>query len=198
MKLNFKEDIILENDRVRLEPLTIEHVELLTPIAIDNPTLLKYSPPKFGTVDYLKEYIIRYVKMRTQHLIYAFAIYDKQKSTYAGSTSFMNISQVDERLEIGSTWIGKTFQRTGLNRHCKYLLMQYVFETLQFERLELRTDERNIQSQTAIKAIGGQYEGTLRGHLLMSDGFRRNTVCYSILKDEWKDIKSTIFKTVTE
>ena len=155
---------------------------------------MKYSPPKFGTVDSLKKYIIRYTKMRTQHLIYAFAIYDKRKGAYAGSTSFMNISQVDKCLEIGSTWIGKTFQRTGLNRNCKFLLMEYVFETLKFERLELRTDERNIQSQTAIKAIGGQYEGTHRSHLLMSDGFRRNTVCFSILKNEWEGIRKTIFK----
>jgi RimJ/RimL family protein N-acetyltransferase len=196
MKLNFEEDIILENSNVRLEPLTREHIEFLTPIALNNPSLLKYSPPKFGTVQYLTEYIERYIKMRSQQLIYAFAIYDTQRESYAGSTSFMNISQIDERLEIGSTWIGKTFQRSGLNRNCKFLLMQYVFETLEFERLELRTDERNIQSQTAIKAIGGQYEGTLRSHLLMSDGFRRNTFCYSILKNEWPEIKKTVFKSI--
>lgn len=198
MKLDFDTNIHLENERVRLEPLTLEHIDVLIPIAINNPNLLQYSPPKFGTADYLKDYIERYVKMRTQHLIYAFAIFDKEKQRYAGSTSFMNISQFDQRLEIGSTWIGKTFQRTGLNRHCKYLLMQYVFEVLEFERLELRTDERNLQSQTAIKAIGGQYEGTLRSHLLMSDGHRRNTICYSILKNEWPQIKSTIFKSLVQ
>jgi len=198
MKLDFDKNIHLENERVRLEPLTMGHIDSLTPIAINNPNLLQYSPPKFGTVDSLKDYIERYVKMRAQQLIYAFAIFDKEKEQYAGSTSFMNISQVDQRLEIGSTWIGKPFQRTGLNRHCKYLLMQYVFETLQFERLELRTDERNIQSQTAIKAIGAQYEGLLRSHLLMSDGFRRNTVCFSILKHEWPQIKSTIFRSFVQ
>ncbi len=198
MKLEFDKDILLENERVRISPLTEEHIKDLTPIAVNNPKLLQFSPPKFGTVPLLKEYIEKNIDLRRKHLKYPFVIFDKEKQTFAGSTSFMNISQVDLRLEIGSTWIGRSFQRTGLNRHCKFLLMQYVFEELQFERLELRTDERNVQSQTAIKAIGGQYEGTLRSHLLMSDGFRRNTVCFSILKNEWPGIKSTVFKSIAK
>ena len=120
--------------------------------------------------------------------------FDKEKDQYAGSTSFLNISNHDLRLEIGATWYGKSFQRTGLNRNCKFLLLTYVFETLGFERVAFRTDSRNIQSQTAIMKIGGKLEGSLKSHTLMLDGFRRDTVCFAILKSEWPKIKSTVFK----
>ncbi|MGB3775894.1 MAG: GNAT family N-acetyltransferase [Leeuwenhoekiella sp.] len=165
MKLNFEENIILENSRVRIEPLELKHLELLTPIAINNPDLLKYSPSKFGTHELLAEFIQSSIVLREKHLKYSFAIYDKDKKAYAGSTSYLNISQEDQRLEIGSTWIGKDYQKTGLNHNCKYLLMQYVFEELHFERLEFKTDKRNLQSQKAIERIGGIYEGTLRSHI---------------------------------
>jgi len=194
MNINFKENIILENSSVRLEPLAPKHWELLTPIVINNPKILQYSPPKFGTKELLKKYIDANIEKRNHGLKYPFVIYDKLKEAYAGSTSYLNISAKDERLEIGSTWIGKKFQRTGLNRNCKFLLLKYAFEKLKYQRVELKTDSRNIQSQTAIQAIGAKYEGTLRSHTLMSDGYRRDTIYYSILIDEWQGIKETVFK----
>jgi RimJ/RimL family protein N-acetyltransferase len=121
---------------------------------------------------------------------YTFTVFDKTKNAYAGSTSFLNISNPDDRLEIGATWYGKEFQRTGLNRNCKYLLMQYAFDNVGAERVEFRTDERNLASRQAIEKIGGQFEGILRRHTVMYDGFRRNTVCYSILKREWNELKN--------
>jgi len=123
-------------------------------------------------------------------------IFDKQKQQYAGSTSFLSISNHNKRVEIGATWLGPIFQRTGLNGNCKFLLLLYAFEYLEFERVELKTDARNIQSQTAIKAIGAKYEGELRSHTLMLNGYRRNTVYFSILKEEWGDIKHNILKEI--
>lgn len=193
MNLNFEENIILENKRVRIEPLELRHIDELANIVTSQPDLLRYSPPKFGTVELLAKYIEKNYGLRTKSLKYPFAIYDKNKATYAGSTSYMNISQENQRLEIGSTWIGAAFQRTGLNHNCKFLLTQYAFETLEVERLEFKTDKRNVQSQKAIERIGGKYEGLLRSHTLMSDGFRRDTVCYSILKNEWTKIKEEVF-----
>jgi RimJ/RimL family protein N-acetyltransferase len=111
---------------------------------------------------------------------------------YAGSTSFANVSNRDKRLEIGWTWIGKKFQKTGLNRNGKLLMLQYAFETLQFERVELKTDERNMASRTAIEKIGGKFEGILRSHMVVKDGFRRNTVYYSILSKEWPGVKTNL------
>ncbi|MGY6648711.1 GNAT family N-acetyltransferase [Wenyingzhuangia sp. IMCC45574] len=193
MEIQFKESIVLENHRVRIEPMELKHLEFLTPIAIKNPDLLKYSPPKFGTKEFLLSYIQNNIILRDEELKYPFAIFDKKTQSYAGSTSYMNISNKDLRLEIGSTWIGKDYQRTGLNHHCKYLLLQYAFEELEYERIELKTDKRNLQSQKAIERIGGVYEGTLRSHTVMSDGFRRDTVYYSILKSEWSFVKRTVF-----
>lgn len=198
MKLNFNKDLIIENERVRLEPLTISHLEYLTTIASSNPDLLQYSPVKFGTADLLKEYIENNIALRDRKLKYSFAIFDKAKNEYAGCTSFLNIALENQRLEIGSTWIGPDFQRTGLNHNCKFLLLQYVFEILRVERLELKTDARNIQSQKAIERIGGKREGVLRSHTLMTDGYRRDTVYFSILNSEWNFIKESIFSKLNK
>lgn len=193
MKLNYRENIILENKRVRIEPLEHRHIENLLGIVLKNPNLLKYSPPRFGTPELLLEYINKSLSLREKKMKYPFVIFDKNINNYAGSTSYLNISEDNQRLEIGSTWIGKEFQKTGLNRNCKFLLMQHVFEVLKFKRIEFKTDKRNLQSQKAIEAIGGKFEGALRSHTLMADGFRRDTACYSVLKNEWKGIKETIF-----
>jgi len=186
--------VVLENDRVRLEPLSWEHFDSLLPFALKHPTLLQYSPVKFGNEAALKEYFETNLALKEKGTKYPFAIFDKTKNQFAGSTSFMNISNKNQRLEIGSTWLGKDFQRTGLNRNCKFLLLKYAFETLDCQRVELKTDQRNEQSKTAIQAIGAKYEGCLRSHTLMIDGHRRDTVYFSILKEEWEGIKSTIFK----
>ncbi|MBL4708196.1 MAG: GNAT family N-acetyltransferase [Flavobacteriales bacterium] len=192
--MNFKEIIVLENDRVRLEPLGLEHLGVLLPIAEKSPDLLKYSPSLFGNKENLNNYIANALISRGKELRYAFIIYDKEKQRYAGSTSFGNVSVPNERLEIGWTWIDKDFQGTGLNKHCKFLLLSYAFEQLRFERVELKTDSRNTQSIKAMEKIGASYEGELRHHMLMPDAYRRNSVCYSIIKWEWEGIKETIFK----
>lgn len=191
--LTYTPNLILENHRVRLEPLTLDHITALTLIATRYPDLLQYSPAAFGTEALLIEYVQRNIAFREKGLKYPWAIYDKQVGAYAGCTSYLNISQKDSRLEIGSTWLDRAYQRTGLNRACKYLLLSYAFETLEWERVELKTDSRNEQSRTAIQKIGAQYEGVLRSHTLMSDGYRRDTVYYSILKAEWFSIKTKIF-----
>ena len=194
MKINFKSKIVLENSRVKLLPLNEEYVEDLMPLVLNNPNLLKYSPSKFGTKELLKEYIKSDLNSREKRTKYAFVIYDKVQEKYAGSTSYLNISEKDQRLEIGSTWIGKNFQRTGLNRNCKFLLMEYAFEQLNCQRLELKTDARNVQSKKAIEGIGAKYEGLLRSHMLMIDGHRRDTIYYSILIAEWPEIKLKLKK----
>lgn len=191
--MNFGKELILENDRVRLEALGLQHLEVLLPIANRNPDLLKYSPSLFGTVEHLQTYINDALINRGKALRYAFVIYDKENQRYAGSTSFGNASIPHERIEIGWTWIDKDLQGSGLNKNCKFLLLSYAFEQLKFERVELKTDSRNLQSRRAIEKIGASYEGELRHDILMPDGYRRNSVYYSILKDEWLQIKETIF-----
>lgn len=191
--MNFLEYLILENEVVRLEPLDGQHLLPLLSVLQETPELLFYSPNLFSDRASLETYIDTALKVRAEKIAYAFAIWDKRQNAFAGTTRFANYSQNDLRVEIGWTWIGKKFHRTGLNRNCKFLLLQYAFEQLNLERVELKADARNENSRKAMEAMGATYEGMLRSHMLMSDGHRRDTVYYSILKNEWKDIKSTCF-----
>ena len=192
--MNFTENIVLENKRVRLEPLSEIHLNELVPITINHPNLLQYSPSPFGTEEFLKENIQKAIKSRVDQQRYPFAIFDKLNNRFIGSTSFGNISIKDKRLEIGWTWIDENLQGTGLNKYCKHLMLSYAFENLSMERVEFKTDNRNIQSKKAIEKIGGMFEGILRSHTLMLDGFRRDTAYYSILKNEWEKNNDAIFK----
>ncbi len=194
MNFNFKTDIILENDYLFLHPLSIRDINNLLDIAMADKLLLQFSPKQVFTKELLIEYINDAIELRNNQTRYSFSIFSKRENCHVGSTAFLNISNADDRLEIGATWIGKTFQGTGLNRQCKYLLLQYAFDTLNANRVEFKTDERNIQSRKAIKKIGGKFEGVLREHMVMSDSFRRNTFCYSILKNEWDAMKNNFLE----
>ena len=158
---DFEEDIILENDRVLLTPLNEAHIDSLLPIAEKYPDLLRYSPSKFGLKEHLVSYVTQAIEGREQKFRYPFVIFDKQKNTYAGSTSFGNIADAHKRLEIGWTWISEDLHRTGLNRHCKFLMLSHAFEKLEYSRVEFRIDSRNTKSRNAVAAIGGQFEGEL-------------------------------------
>jgi N-acetyltransferase len=189
MDFNFSDNIILEDERVRMRPLVSSDKNNLLDVALQSPSLVQFSPYKIHTEEYLEEFIQNSLKDREIEFRYPFIIFDKEKNAWAGCTSFANISNKDKRAEIGWTWIGKDFQKTGLNRHCKFLLLQYMFDYLEFERVEFRTDERNQRSRTAMEKMGAKFEGALRSHTLMNDGFRRTTVYYSILKPEWEKLK---------
>ena len=194
MPFDFTKNIVLENDRVLMRPLTVMDFENLKSAASSDENLLRYSPATIETPEKLAIYIENAFVLRTKQDRYTFSVFDKKENQYAGSTSFYAVSNKDERIAIGATWIGKPFQRTGLNRNMKFLMLQYAFETLNFARVELHTDARNQQSRQAIKGIGGIEEGILRHFTVMSDGFRRDTICFGILKEEWAGLKQTIFK----
>ena len=195
MDFDFAKNVTLQNHRALLRPLQPADGQLLNGVATAQDDLVLYSPYKIHTPDLLAQYITNSLDERSAGVRYPFAIYDKDQGVWAGSTSIANVSNKDKRFEIGWTWIGKSFQQTGLNRACKYLLLSYAFDELGFERVEFKTDARNTASRAAIEKIGGQYEGALRSHTVMPDGFRRTTVYYSILKEEWPGLKQTVFKT---
>jgi RimJ/RimL family protein N-acetyltransferase len=194
MNFPFDQQIILENAFALLRPINEADIDNLLSVATKDKDLLEFSPMPIYTRELLKKYIDKAIDNRRNKNRYAFVVFDKTKNAFAGSTSFLNISNADDRLEIGGTWYGKEFQRTGLNRNCKYLLLEYAFDHLNAERVEFKTDERNLASRKAIEKIGGQFEGILRRHTLMYDGFRRNTVCYSILKSEWNGLRNLLLK----
>lgn len=192
-KFNTQEHIILENERIKLRPLIEDDYNNLRPIAQRNPNLLQFSPQQVNTDDKLKAYIQKALQQRSDGTRYPFISFDKKAQEYSGSTSYLNISNANDRLEIGATWLGKDFQGTGLNKQQKHLMLTYAFETLGMQRVELKTDSRNLQSQRAMEKIGAIREGTLRSHTVMEDAYRRDTVYFSILCNEWPDVKSRIF-----
>lgn len=188
--------IILENDRIRLRPLIEDDYNNLRPIAHRNQNLLQFSPQQVNTDEQLKNYIRKALQQQTEGSRYPFISFDKKTQEYSGSTSYLNISNANARLEIGATWIGREFHGTGLNKQQKLLMLRHAFEILGMQRVELKTDGRNLQSQRAMEKIGAIREGSLRSHTIMEDGHRRDTVYYSILLDEWPNIKKTIFSAL--
>ena len=191
--MDFTRNIIFETEHVRLEPLCDQHYAAFEEIALAQPDLIQFSPFPFGTKETTQLYFSDAYDGRLRGIRYPFAIIDKATGNFAGSTSIGFVSDLDRRLEIGWTWIDRRLHGSGLNRHCKFLLLKYAFEELQFERVEFRTDARNICSQKAMEKIGAVYEGELRSHTLMPDGYRRNTRFYGILKVEWPNIRKSIF-----
>ena len=123
-----------------------------------------------------------------------FAIVETDKGRAVGSTRFLNIRPEHRGLEIGWTWIGREWQRTSVNTETKFLLLRHAFERLGCIRVELKTDARNERSQQAIERIGAKREGILRSHMLVQEGFRRDSVYFSVLDEEWPAVKEGLEK----
>ena len=189
MSLKYDQEInyLLENERVLLRPLRQDDLEFLLPFALNEPTTWQYSMINAAGEDGIKKYIGDTLEAKATGKEYPFIVFDKDKQAYAGSTRFYDIQPANKTLQLGYTWYGQNFRGTGLNKHCKFLLLQFAFETLGAERVEFRADARNARSIAAMKSIGCVPEGIIRSHLPMPDGTRRDSIILSILKQEWED-----------
>ena len=121
-----------------------------------------------------------------------FTIVEKSSGKPVGCTRFANIDRVHRRVEIGWTWVAKTWQRTAVNTESKYLLLRHAFETLGCIRVELKTDSLNEKSRAAILRIGAREEGIFRNHMITASGRIRHTVYFSIVDSEWPAAKSRL------
>lgn len=178
---------MIKGNIVTLEPLALEHLDALSAIADDK--LWAWFPQKLDTREAMQAYIEGALKARGQGTVEAFAVRVNATGEIAGSTRYMNIDREHRRYEIGSTWYGLSFQRTGINTECKWLLIRHAFEDLNAVRVELKTDALNTQSRHAIRRIGAREEGTLRAHMIMPGGRLRDTVYYGITRDDWPAVK---------
>jgi len=185
--LDFQTDYLLEDDCVLLRPLQAGDWQNLLYFAEYEQDIWQYSLVPVAGKTNLKAYINSALAARDAQKEYPFIVFDKRTQQYAGSTRFYDVQFANNTLQLGYTWYGKQFQRTGLNRHCKYLLLQFAFETLGIERVEFRADANNARSIAAMKAIGCTVEGILRSHLPMPNGGRRDSIVLSILKAQWKN-----------
>lgn len=195
---DFSSPIILEDHRVLLRPLTPTDVDNLLYFSLNEPTIWKYSLIQANSEENLKNYIDIALKAKQEKKEYPFIVFDKLNNKYAGSTRFYDIQLNNQSLQLGFTWYGSEFQGTGLNKHCKYLLLEYAFEKMNMERVEFRADNANERSIAAMKSIGCKVEGVLRSHGLKPDGSRRDSIVLSILKEEWESsVKENLLKKLT-
>ncbi|MCL4261109.1 MAG: GNAT family N-acetyltransferase [Anaerolineales bacterium] len=184
--------VTLTGKYVRLEPLTLEHTEALAQIGVgcDFWDFMVYG--KMESVEDMHNWVKSILARAERGTDLPFVAIHLASGRVAGATRYLNIMTHDRWLEVGGTWYGLEFQRTALNTECKYLLLQHAFETLGAVRVQLKTDSRNIRSQHAIERIGAQKEGVLRNHMILPNGYIRDSVFYSILDSEWLDAKKRL------
>ncbi len=185
MTLDFTKDYILEDERVLLRPITANDFENLLNFSLNEPTLWQFSIQQANGEEKLKKYIQTALDARNNKIEYPFIVFDKRTQQYAGSTRFYDIQLEHKALQLGYTWYGKDYQGTGLNKHCKFLLLRFAFEELEMERVEFRADNNNERSIAAMKSIGCIEEGVLRSHVQLPNDTRRDSIILSILKEEW-------------
>jgi RimJ/RimL family protein N-acetyltransferase len=186
MEFDFSTDYTLENDLVQLRPLKYEDWEHLLIFSLNEPEIWKFSLARVDGEENLKKYIRTTLDARAAMKEYPFIVYDKKAKRYAGSTRFYDIQLPFQTLQLGYTWYGKDFQGTGLNKNCKYLLLEFAFEKMNMLRVEFRADNKNERSKAAMKSIGCVEEGVLRQNVPNGHGGRRDSVVLSILSSEWK------------
>jgi len=190
--------ITLTGRLVRLEPLTLAHApDLFAAIRVDPAIWRWWSEPPPEAVDGMRAFVTATLQEQADGSVVAFAQIDQKSGVAAGMTTYMDIQRRHRGLEIGSTWLGKPWQRSGINTEAKYLLLQHAFEVLGAARVQLKTDLRNVQSQTAIARLGAVREGVLRKHKLVRDGYLRDSVMFSIIDNEWPAVKQRLQRLMT-
>lgn len=182
------EACVLEGAQVRLEPLSLAHHAALCDVGID-PELWRWIPTQVRDRDSMRAYIELALDEQRRGVSLPFATCLKEGRQVVGSTRFMNVDLKNRRVEIGCTWIGKAWQRSAVNTEAKLLMLRHAFETVGCTRVELKTDFLNDKSRNAILRLGAKQEGVLRKHILTDTGRMRDTVYFSVLEEEWPDVK---------
>lgn len=185
------DNIQLDGNSVRLELLSIDHIEGLT-LAVKDGSLWELwytSAPEPENVQGFIEKALREYETGVSH---PFVIIRKKDAKIVGTTRYMNVDSQNKRLEIGHTWYSKSVQRTSANTECKYVLLQHAFENLECIAVEFRTHWHNIPSRNAIERLGAKLDGVLRNHKVDKHGCMRDTVVFSIINSEWNTVKKSL------
>jgi len=184
------EPVTLEGEWVRLEPLEERHASEMAACA--EMDLYRHfaaiRPPQVdeaGMLVYIRALL-------AQPDVVPFATILRSTGQAIGSTTYMDIRPAHRGVEIGTTWIAKAHQGTKVNPEAKWLMLRHAFENLDTERVQLKCDARNLQSQAAITKLGAKFEGRLRKHFILPDGFVRDTMMYSIIREEWPGVKEQL------
>lgn len=180
----------LEGRSVRLEPLSLIHLDQLCEVGLDEDLWRWIPSPPVRDREEMRAYIQEALDDQSREIALPFATILKESGRAIGSSRYGNIDRQNHRVEIGWTWIGRPWQRTTVNTEAKYLMLQHAFETLGCIRVELKTDALNERSRRAILRIGAKEEGTFRCHMITASGRVRDTVYFSIVDREWPEVKA--------
>lgn len=189
-------DLVLETDKVILRPLTAGDEHAFLQLAQQDTDMWAFFSLNLSDPEQLHRWMQNAAADREAGIRRPFTIVDKASGQIAGSSSLGNISYYDLRAEIGWSWLGKDFRSTGINKHAKFSMMRYAFEVLSFERIEFKTDVQNARARKGLENVGGVEEGILRSHMKMWNNRRRTSIYYSVLKNEWPAVRTTIFKDI--
>lgn len=188
------EPVTLVGRTIRLVPLSEAHVPGLARVGLDDSIwrFMRYGDVR--TEADIRWWVTELLRWQEKGTDLPFAVVLLSSGQPVGCTRYMNIDHQDRSLEIGGTWYGVAYQRSAVNTECKYLLMQYAFENLGCIRVHFKTDLRNERSQRAIERLGAVREGLVRNHMILPDGTIRSSVLYSILAEEWSQVKANLEK----
>jgi RimJ/RimL family protein N-acetyltransferase len=185
------EPVVLEGSSVRLEPMTLDHLSGLTEVGLD-PEIWRLTTVMIQTPEEMRGYVESALELQRAGTTLPFVTIERSTGRVVGSTRFGNYDPANRRIEIGWTWIARPWQRTAVNTEAKYLMLTHAFERLHCVRVELKTDVLNSPSRQAMLRIGAKEEGVLRKHTLMWTGRYRDSIYYSILDEEWADVKKQL------
>lgn len=180
--------VTLEGHGVRLEPLSTAHAADLS-LAVQDGRLWELWYTSVPEPDAVGAYLAEaFEGQRAGHML-PWAVRELETGAIVGSTRYHDILPDIDRVEIGYTWYAASWQRSHVNTACKLLLLTHAFESLGCRVVGLRTDNFNFRSQRAIAALGAKLDGVIRHHRPRKDGTVRDTFMYSILAQEWPDVK---------
>ena len=180
--------IVIEGQHVRLEPLSLDHLDRLAQIGL-NQAIWRWAPEPIVNREDMQTYIETALLWQRDGTALPFATVENKSGKPIGSTRFAQIDTDNRRAEIGWTWLNPEWHRTAINTEAKYLMLTHAFDTWGCVRVEFKTDAMNQQSRNAILRLGAKEEGTLRKHMTTSTGRFRDSVYYSILDTEWPDVR---------
>ena len=186
------ETVTLVGKLVRLEPLSEAHTSGLAKVGLA-PEIWRYMRyGKVETVEQLSTWVREILELQAQGTDLPFTVIHLASGNAIGCTRYLHIDPPNRSLEIGGTWYGLAYQGTLVNSECKYLLLKYAFETLECVRVWFKSDLRNHRSQRAIERLGAVREGVLRNHMILPDGYIRDSVMFSLIPEEWPQVKQKL------
>lgn len=187
--------VTLEGTHVRLEPVRPVHREGLL-AAAQAAEIWTWLPNCLMSEEAMDAFISEALDRERHGSEFAFAVVLQEGGRVVGSTRYMDVQAVHRGVEIGSTWYTPEVWGNVVNSEAKFLLLQHAFEVWSAIRVALKTDAHNARSQAAIRKLGAKYEGTLRNHRIRRDGTLRDTVMFSITREEWPTVKATLAQRV--